>query len=294
MNRIVLGTAQFGMDYGINNTHGKIRPEEVFNILDEAARMGIDTLDTANSYGNSEKVIGDFIQDSNVTFKLVSKVPECKPDKISMLFDKSLSRLRVPEIYGYLFHCFDAYRKDEKAWSELEVLRSSGRVKKIGFSLYYPYELECLLKKGLDIDIIQIPFSVFDQRFTSYLSDMHKRGIEVYARSLFLQGLVFKDPKDLGPYFSRIRYKIDDLRSLSYRLNVSILSLCVNFATANRFIDKVVVGVDSLENLVEIIEASKDKLIGKDIISTILNLSIDDENILLPFRWDLSKGCHDK
>ena len=60
MNKIVLGTAQFGLDYGINNKRGRIRADEVLRMLDEAASSGIDTVDTAYSYGDSEKIIGDF------------------------------------------------------------------------------------------------------------------------------------------------------------------------------------------------------------------------------------------
>lgn len=290
MNKIALGTAQFGMDYGVNNRRGKVRPDEVFNILNEAARAGIDTLDTAHSYGDSEKVIGDFIRNGENNFKIISKMPARTSGKIDETFKESIGRLGTPILYGYLVHSFEAYKKDEKIWSELTRLRSESKVEKIGFSLYLLSELEDLLQKDMAIDIIQIPFSVFDQRFGPYLSEMKKRGIEVYARSVFLQGLVFKDPKDLDRYFAGISDKVDGLHSLSCRSGMPVLSLCVNFVTANRFIDKVVVGVDSLENLIEIINVPQDKFLTKDIISEILNMRIDDEDILLPFKWKLSKA----
>lgn len=290
VSRLVLGTAQFGMDYGINNKRGKIYPEEVFSILDKAARAGIDTLDTAHSYGDSEKVIGDFVRLGKSCFKIVSKLPVCTREKIQEILKESLHRLGVPILYGYVVHSFEAYKKDNSIWSELEGLRSEGRVEKIGFSLYSPYELEDLLQKNMAIDIIQIPFNVFDQRFEPYLSEMKKMGIEVHARSVFLQGLVFQDLAKLDGYFGTISDKIKNLYSLSCKLGISIVSLCINFATANKYIDKVIVGVDSLENLVEIVDASGGQVLSKDIVSEILDMHIDDENILLPFKWKLSKA----
>ncbi len=289
MNKIALGTVQFGVDYGINNKRGKIHPGEVFKILDKAAKAGIDTLDTAHSYGDSERVIGDFIRAGENSFKIVSKLPVHATGKVEEIFKDSLDRLGVPVLYGYLVHSFEAYKKDERVWGELEELRAKGRVKKIGFSLYLPSELEGLLQKNLVIDTIQIPFSVFDQRFGAYLPEMKKRGIEIHARSVFLQGLVFKDSAELDGYFEKISDKIESLNSLSAKCGISIASLCINFATANKYIDKVVIGVDSLENLIEIINVSQDQFLPGDVIFEILNMRIDDENILLPFKWKLSK-----
>lgn len=290
MNKIALGTAQFGIDYGINNKRGKLRPGEVFKILDEAAGAGIDTIDTAHSYGDSEKVIGDFIRSGKVGFKIVSKLPASAYGKTGGIFEESLDRLEVSALYGYLVHGFEAYKKDEGVWSELEELRSRRRVEKIGFSLYLPSELEYLLQRKLPIDIIQIPFSVFDQRFGPYLSVMKKKNIEVHARSIFLQGLVFKDADTLDGYFANIRDKIEALNCLSVKSGVSIVSLCVNFAAANSCIDKVIVGVDSVENLTDIMNALQDGFLSKDAVNEILNMRVDDENMLLPFRWKLSKA----
>ena len=289
MNKIALGTVQFGMDYGINNKRGKIHPDEVFSILDEAARSGIDTLDTACSYGDSEKVIGDFVRLGKSCFKIVSKLTACTREKTEEIFKESLNRLGVSVLYGYLLHSFETYKKDEWIWGELEGIKSEGRVKKIGFSLYLPSELEDLLRRNLAIDIIQIPFSVFDQRFEPYLSEMKKRGIEVHARSIFLQGLVFQNPAKLDKYFETISDKVESLNSLSCKLGISIASLCVNFATANEYIDKAVVGVDGMENLIEIVKVSRDQFLSRDAICDILNMRIDDENMLLPFKWKLLK-----
>lgn len=289
MIKIALGTAQFGMDYGINNSSGKVKTVEVFNILDEALKVGIDTIDTAYSYGDSESIIGNYASAGRNNLKIISKQPKCYCAEIEKLVGESLKRLGVQTLYGYLVHSFESYRQDEAVWTELEKLKAKGRVAKIGFSLYSPFELEYILKRGLTVDIIQIPFSVFDQRFSPYLSEMKKRNIDVYARSVFLQGLVFKRSGELDGYFVKITDKLEALNSLAAKLGLSVASLCVNFVTANEFVCKAVVGVDSLENLLEIIRASIDSpCLSGDAVHDISNLSINDDSILLPFNWKLS------
>jgi len=94
-NKIALGTAQFGMDYGINNQRGKIPEKEVFDILYEASSSGIDTLDSAYAYGNSEDVIGNFIRESKKELKIISKSPNKESREIEKIFDSSLKKLNV-------------------------------------------------------------------------------------------------------------------------------------------------------------------------------------------------------
>lgn len=290
MNKIALGTAQFGMDYGINNKPGMVGPDEVRLILDEAVAAGIDTVDTAYYYGQSEKRIGDFLRKGGRHLKLISKQPVCRHDEVKKFLLESLSRLGARRLYGYLVHSFESYKKDETVWAELEELKAEGKAAKIGFSLYSPFELEYILKKNLAIDMIQVPFSIFDQRFGPYLSELKNRKVEIYARSVFLQGLVFNNPYTLDKYFAKIKDRIEALNSLSARLGMSIASLCVGFVTSNGNIDKAVVGVDSLENLIEITGIAQDIPLPKNIAGELSGLRIDDDDILLPFNWKLSKA----
>jgi aryl-alcohol dehydrogenase-like predicted oxidoreductase len=289
MIKIAIGTAQFGMNYGINNNRGMIQPNEAFCILDEAVRAGIDTVDTAYCYGSSENLIGDYTRAGRRNLKVISKQPKCSHVETEKFFTGSLRRIGAQTLYGYLIHSFEDYKRDEATWVELEKLKRKGMVNKIGFSLYSPFELEHILKRGLAVDIIQIPFSIFDQRFIPYLSEMKRRKMDIYARSVFLQGLVFKDPNELDSHFVKISDKIKALGLLAAKLNISIASLCVNFVIANEYIHKAVVGLDSLENLIEIIRVSQNACLPKNIAHEISGLRIDDDGILLPFNWKLSK-----
>lgn len=284
-NKLVLGTAQFGMDYGINNKRGKIPREDVFEILKIAFEAGIDTLDTAYAYGESESVIGDFIRSSGFELKVISKLPACGLEDIENIFETSINRLGLDSLYGYYIHSFQHYLEKPEVWSILTKMKSEGKISKIGFSLYYPSELDYILDRNIPLDIVQVPYSIFDQRFSSYFPKLRDKKIEVFVRSVFLQGLGFKDPSELSTHFGKIKNKVMDLRKLSRSLDVPLASIFLNFVVLNEYVDKVVVGIDSIENLQELLTSSDylDKV--DQIMAELTSFKEDDEKIILPVNW---------
>ena len=288
-NKIALGTAQFGLDYGISNKKGKIPENQVFEILDESIRSGIDVLDTAYAYGNSELVIGIFIKKYGHVFKIISKLPECDPRDVKNIFESSLERLGVDMLYGYMCHSFQHYIDNPEIWDILVDLKSKGKIEKIGLSLYYPSDLEYIIENNIDIDIIQVPYNVFDQRFEQYFPLIKKMGVEIFVRSVFLQGLVFKELSELDNYFTKMVGKIRDLHSLSVELDIPIAALSLNFAILNEFVDKVVVGVDSIQNLKEIVSSAVYRDDVRHVLKKLYSLQEDDENMILPINWKVSR-----
>jgi aryl-alcohol dehydrogenase-like predicted oxidoreductase len=113
-SKIILGTAQFGLNYGISNSRGKIPKKEVFEILNWAKNNNIDILDTAPGYGKSETIIGDFISSQKLNFKIISKLPPTGIKDIERFLKTSLKNLKVKSLYGYLFHNFESYQKNPK------------------------------------------------------------------------------------------------------------------------------------------------------------------------------------
>ncbi len=286
--KIAIGTVQFGLKYGVNNTGGKVSESEAFAILDEAAQSGITTLDTAALYGDSEEVIGRYNAERGEQFSIVSKLPYCSAVEIPEAFEHSLQRLHTEKLYGYLFHSYEQFTAEPQAWSYMRTLRDAGRIARIGFSLYHPQQLEYLIDELPDLGIVQIPFSVFDRRFSELLPVLHERGIEVHVRSVFLQGLVFRSPDNLHPYFSPVREKLAELQHIALDSGLSVAALCLGFALANPSIDRVVIGVDSVENLRENIS----ELLRPDQIQDYMNrlgqLREADENMILPTHWKLA------
>ncbi|HQF37067.1 MAG: aldo/keto reductase [Candidatus Methanofastidiosum sp.] len=290
MSKIILGTAQFGMDYGINNVRGKIPYNEVVEILNFAYKNGIDTLDTAYSYGESEEILGKAISNSSLKFNIISKLPDLENDKnVENIFNETLKRLRQKKLYGYLFHNFETFRKHPYIYNIFQELKCSNKVEKIGFSIYYPSEIDYLLDNKIDFDIVQIPYSIFDQRFENYLHLLKEKKIEVHIRSVFLQGLFFKKPDELSENFVKIREDLENINKISKRLNISIASLCIKFALMNENIDKIIIGIDSLEDLVENIRGINGNKIADKYFKLLRNMRVDDETIILPFRWGFLK-----
>ncbi|MFA4884237.1 MAG: aldo/keto reductase [Candidatus Margulisiibacteriota bacterium] len=285
MNKLTLGTVQFGLDYGVNNQRGKVPREEVFAILDEAAAAGVDLLDTAYGYGESETVIGEYLRFKKNYFQLVSKLPKCQVAEAPNYLAETLQRLGRTSLYGYIFHDFETYRFQPVIYDWLVEQKRSGKIAKIGFSLYYPKELDELLTNEVPFDLVQFPYSIFDRRFEDYLPTLKRKGIEVHVRSVFLQGLAFKNPAELDPSFNAIKDKITSLRSLASLNNISIQAICLNYAVLNDQVDQVIVGVDSPENLKELILAAGRSSEVAGLLPELDQLKEQNEEILLPFNW---------
>jgi len=287
MSKLALGTAQFGIDYGINNDRGKIPFDEVFAILDEALNNGIDTLDTAVAYGDSESIIGNYHKKTGREFKIISKLPKCSAIDVGHHVPSSLNKLNIDRFYGYLIHNFKHYSEDPKIFNALEKLKGQGKIEKIGFSLYYPEELEHIFSHNLKIDIVQLPYNVFDQRFAAYFKKLKEMGVEIHVRSVFLQGLFFKNNGNLNNYFAPIKDKISELRGFSQTSEIPLSLMLLNYALLNENIDKVVVGVDNPGNLEELLGSVKYSDHSKKIMDWLNGFREDDEKIILPFNWKL-------
>lgn len=289
MYKIALGTAQFGLDYGINNKRGKIPPEEVFKILEEAGESGIDTLDTAYAYGDSEKIIGEYLKKKKSHFKVISKLPPCDIEQAAKFFTISLEHLKTDKLYGYLLHEFETYPEIIEKLKVLEKFKKSDKVSKIGFSLYYPEQLKSLISNNIHFDIIQIPYNIFDQRFLPFFPLLKKRHIEVHIRSVFLQGLILKSPQEINNQFIKIKDKLSAIHSLSQESNIPISALCLNFAVTNKFIDKVIIGIDNIEHLRINIKSLEYERNIANVYARLAALREDDENIILPTHWKLQE-----
>lgn len=282
-SRLALGTVQFGLDYGISNQRGQIPPAEAAAILDRASASGIDVLDTAANYGSSEEVIGRYLRAHQGRFKIVSKLPSVKTvrEAIAQL-EKSLKRLGVKKLYGYLLHDFETVKRSPEI---VRALARDERIEKVGFSLYYPDQLKYLAEKKLPFDLVQVPYSIFDQRFRPTFSRLRQSGREIHVRSVFLQGLVFQPPNQLSGALTRAGPKLKLLREIARENKIGLAEICLKFALANRLIDRVVIGVESLAGLEDNIKAVRNKTDFSSVLAQLRLLREDDEEIILPMNW---------
>ena len=276
-NKIILGTVQFGCQYGINSA-GRPSVEMVTDILKAASAAGISTLDTSSAYGDAERVLGSCLGRMEEKFDIVSKYPK-GAGRIPEVFDQSCHTLGSSCLYGYLLHHFNVYTQGKECWKEFLELRESGRVSRIGFSLYSPQELEVLLEDGVDFDLIQIPRNIFDRRFDSYLPELKRKGVEIHVRSTFLQGLFFKDRDSLPEKLKPLKKYLLDLDEYAVATGLSLSELALNYNLQNPCVDKVLIGVDNTEQLLANLAAVSDKKIELDI-------NVSEQDLLSPVNWN--------
>jgi aryl-alcohol dehydrogenase-like predicted oxidoreductase len=282
-----LGTAQLGLKYGVANRSGKPSEEEAFGILQVALAEGVDMLDTAYVYGDSEAVIGRFCSGRTTSFKVVSKLPDL--DRCGMTADECLNetlrRTGRSGLYGYLVHEFNNIRAMPGIVEKFEKLKTAGKIEKMGFSLYRTEELEYLLGKGIKFDILQVPYNVFDQRFAGFFPALKRMGVEIHTRSAFLQGLFFLDAEYIGERFGRLKNGVEELRGMAGKEGLAIAALCLAFPLLNDHVDKVVIGVDTASQLKEDLGLLRDVEKARPMRESLASLRIDDEEVILPCNW---------
>ena len=279
MSKLALGTVQFGLDYGITNQSGQVTIKEVKGILDFAKDNGIDTLDTASGYGNSEKVLGEVGVDN---YQIITKTISLKNgvDKVIDGFYQSLNDLSQKQVEGLLIHNIqDIENKQFSAlFNKLNELKQQGLIKKIGFSTYTPEQVNFLLE-NFDFNIIQVPFNVFDTRLiqSGQLQALKSKGVEIHARSVFLQGVLL-DFDNLSDYFLTWKAQFTEYQAMVKNSGLSLLEYALNFVLSVQEIDRVLVGVNNEQQLREIVLSLK----GLDGLE---DYFINDINLLNPSLW---------
>ena len=285
--KLALGTVQFGMRYGVANSVGQVSEVAAEAILKQASLLGVNMLDTAIAYGSSEEVLGKFAQtEQNIVTKL-SAIPETERDPKNWIigqFDGSLERLRVSRIYGLLLHRPDQLLGPNGAeiYDALAELKARGSVQKIGVSIYSPDELEPLLER-YNFDLVQATLSILDRRIleTGWAGRLKENGIELHTRSAFLQGLLLM-PKDQRPVrFERWKSIWEEWDQWLSDTGLSPLQACMRFTVQQPLVDRVVIGVDSTAQLLEIVGAL-DGIIKK--LPKFEDLS--DTRLINPATWN--------
>ncbi len=292
--KLGLGTVQFGLDYGITNAAGKTPAPEVHAILARCAANGVDTLDTAVLYGDSESVLGHHLPRPH-GFRIVGKTLHLERElplrtALDALRDgvvRSLARLGEPKLYALLVHRVDDLLGPggDAVFKELIALRESGLVGKIGVSVYTPADVT-LLSERFPLEIVQLPVNVFDQRMleSGTLADLRQRHIEVHARSAFLQGvLLADDPNKLPPGLTALAPALTTWRQRLHTHGLSPLAGALGFLKGLGMIDVVICGAARLSEWSEI----SDTFATLEAVPTELfkDLAQADVNRIDPRRW---------
>lgn len=287
--KLALGTAQFGLDYGVANKLGRVNLEGVKTILDLARSAGIRTLDTATAYGNSEAMLG---MAGIAGFEVITKIPPFPMDALNDIggwirktVSESLTSLKTDSLRGLLLHrpLEQLNEVGDKTYQTLVDLKLQGVVEKIGISIYQPQDLDKLIPR-FSFDIIQAPLNILDRRLISsgWLQKLKQNGVEVHTRSAFLQGLLLMNPEERPDYFSSWTQLLNRFDQWRVSQGITALQACLGFLYQLDDIDRIIVGTDSAQQLQEIINIDlQAELAVPD------DLESSDEALINPARWTL-------
>lgn len=293
--KLGLGTVQFGLDYGIPRPGEICSVEEARAILDFASEHGIALLDTAAGYGDSERAVGECIG-AHDRFKIVTKTPSLSDlgdtrtveRAIRDSLAKSLANLRRKKLYAVLVHHADDLLAmgGDNLWRALADAKRDGLVEKIGVSVYTSKHIEHVLM-NFDADIVQAPLNVLDQRLVQdgSLGRLRERGVEIHARSVFLQGVLTTDVDDLPPYFEPIRGHLRAYGQEVLGAGLGLVDAAILFTRGIEELDYLVVGALSCPQLAETVRAFS---APNEAALDFENFAITDTSFIDPRTWQVT------
>lgn len=261
LTAMTLGTVQLGMNYGIANNDGKPDEAKSFSILRSALENGVNSLDTARAYGDSEQVIGRFLKtwEGEIPF-ITTKIHKFQGQTEKELeafavesLESSLENLGVPSVDAVMLHAAgDIFTHGQKAVDILERLIKRGYTKQIGVSVYNTEEIDEMLKYDA-LTVTQVPMSIFDQRLiaSGAIDRLEKHGVTVFVRSVFLQGLFFLDPDKITDpiLLEHAVPKIRLLRKIADAEGISVAQLAIAFMRDCAGVSSLVLGADTPEQV---------------------------------------------
>ena len=281
---IIIGTAQFGKKYSISSNNA-VNYIEARRILMKAYKHKIDHLDTAVNYTKAYNLLKK-VNLSN--WNIITKFPNLNSIKNSKIqyniyADKILKDFKINKIKCVHFHDINQLfsKNGDQLFRILKDLKDKKIIKQIGASVYFPKDVDRLLK-NYNFDVIQCPVNIFDRDFIikKTLKKLKKRNIEVHVRSIFLQGLLLMEKEKLPKYFEKWTNEFVKWNQYLSENNVTALEACISFIRQQKDIDKVIIGVDSVIQLNNILNTFKSKRTINN-----FNLKINNKYLLKPSLW---------
>lgn len=284
--RLALGTVQFGIDYGVTNSQGKVSFAEVVKILRLAHEGGLQILDSAATYGAAQEVIGKALREENLCehFSVVTKVHLAKSHdlkgQLKRQIEQTLQELRGVPLHSVMIH--HGYQLVDFAGELPKLLVEAQKeygLSKLGASFYRVGEYEQAAQE-MRLDVVQVPFNVFNQSFEAAFQNKAQRP-EVHVRSIFLQGVLLAEPVTRPKYFARFKEELSEYDRTVAASELSPLEYNLNVARSQKWIDRIVVGVTTAEELRAILMArSKDSILPSG------HLNNTNESLTDPSKWD--------
>ena len=292
LSRLVLGTAQFGLPYGVANAKGQPSYAEVVEILSCALEGGVTVLDTAPGYGQSEEVLGRALAELSAadSVTVVSKISPLAPNLTPVLADElveasvanSLRRLRLEVLPVCLFHREENYCYVES----LLKLQQRGLVRQIGASTMLPQPAREIVEAG--VQAVQIPASLLDWRFqrAGVLRAATQRQTTVFVRSIYLQGLLLMPESQIPADLTKVVSIRRQLENRARDAGMTMAELAARTILTLEGVAGIVVGVETVEQMKSNLELFARGPLEQDLVENIKSLvpALPDE-VLMPNLW---------
>ena len=291
-SKLMLGTVQFGLNYGIANTAGKPSYETARDIIQAAYESGVNCLDTAAGYGDSEVVLGRALAELKLKDKMhvISKVPGISQQNISERdaerfivesVENSLARLGIQRLAACLFHV----EQDIRHIGILQRLEKKGLIGGAGISLDTNQYCRDVIAAG--IKYVQLPYNVLDKRFDDFLPLAQQNGIAVFTRSVYLQGLLLMPDDQIREALLEVIPIRRRLACLAVDAGMDMSELCMRFVLSNPSITSILTGVDNNEQLRQNLQLMKKWPLPAALYQAVKTaIPLLDEKIIRPSLWN--------
>lgn len=285
ITKLILGTVQFGLKYGVSNQIGLPNETDVKNILATAYRFGIKKLDTASAYGLAEERIGFFHQNAKVQFDIITKFSKENNLNWKDSLEKSLLLLGVKKVDTIMFHSFESYVNHKEDLANIMTIGKGKLFDKIGVSVYTNEEMEALITDEL-VSVVQLPFNLLDNHLkrSVVIEKLRKQKKEIHTRSCFLQGLFFLNEDKIPEKLKAVKPFLKKLKQITVDHKIEMGHLALQYALSKNYIDKVLIGVDTVGQLEKNIQWA-DEAIDSEIFSQIDLIDVTNLALLNPSKW---------
>jgi aryl-alcohol dehydrogenase-like predicted oxidoreductase len=293
ISRLTLGTVQMGMSYGIANSTGKPSYEESREIIKCAYDGGINCLDTASAYGESEEVIAKALIDLGIEGRMVivTKIPHlaeglgvAEADSlIRESVHKSLKRLNMETLPICLFHA----ETNAEYMESLVKLSDAGLIGRIGCSVMTPEATSRIVEGGL-AEAIQVPGSALDRRFfdQGICKNADGKGMDVFLRSIYLQGLLVMPEEEIRTELAEVIPIRRRLKTIAEEAGIPMTELGLRFALGIENITSILVGVDTPVQMQENIRIYQKGPLASELMDAVCRAVPPlSDGIVMPNRW---------
>ncbi|MAU58226.1 MAG: hypothetical protein CMC33_01020 [Flavobacteriaceae bacterium] len=286
MNKLILGTVQLGTKYGINNSSGQPDMNESLKILDKAYHLGVRSLDTAESYGDSYKIIGQYHKKfPSKIFKIFDKSSGLEIKDFEDKIEKKLKFLKINSFDGYMFHSTKIFQRNIHIHKDIYELKKRGLIKKIGISVYTNDEINFLINEGFQFDFIQMPFNVLDNENIrkKVIKKMINNNIDIHVRSIFLQGIFYLNYNDFPKKLEPLKKYISSIKEICNTTKYNIDDILLTYPKTKKYIKKIIFGIDNINQLEKNLH-TYDK--QSDIpVNDIEKINVKEKDLLNPSLW---------